>query len=187
MYKSFSFDFLFQIFKIIGYIEQQPNLFGTTIFENIKYGCPNANDSEVYEASAQAQSHEFVEKLTDGYDTNVGERGMQLSGGQRQRIAIARALLKKPTILILDEATSALDSHSESEVQKAIDSAIANRTTLVIAHRLSTIKNADIILVLDHGVIQESGTHDDLIKKKGVYYELLRQQEKNKQNDNVSY
>lgn len=164
--------------EVIGYIDQQPILFGCSIKENIRYGRQNATNEEILEASKQSQSHEFIESLPEKYQTNVGERGAQLSGGQRQRIAIARALIKQPVILILDEATSALDANSEAEVQKALDSAIVNRTTLVIAHRLSTIQNADVIVVIDKGKIKEQGNHYDLMKKKGLYYELVKQQEK---------
>ncbi|XP_031638449.1 mitochondrial potassium channel ATP-binding subunit [Contarinia nasturtii] len=164
--------------EVIGFIEQQPLLFGTTILENIRYGRPLATINEVHAASKLAQSHDFITKLNENYNTNVGERGAQLSGGQRQRIAIARALLKQPTILILDEATSALDASSEAIVQKALDNAMEGRTTLVIAHRLSTIRNADLIVVMDQGRIVEQGTHDSLMNQKGYYYDLVRKQEK---------
>jgi ATP-binding cassette, subfamily B (MDR/TAP), member 8 len=169
--------------EVIGFIEQQPVLFAYSIKENIRYGRQNATEEEILEASRQSQSHDFIESLPEKYQTNVGERGAQLSGGQRQRIAIARALIKKPVILILDEATSALDSNSEAEVQKALDTAIMNRTTLVIAHRLSTIKNADVIVVIDNGRIKEQGNHSELMKKKGYYYELVKQQERKEEED----
>ncbi|XP_020285602.1 ATP-binding cassette sub-family B member 8, mitochondrial isoform X1 [Pseudomyrmex gracilis] len=164
--------------NVLGYINQEPTLFATSIMENIRYGRQDATNDEVIEAAKEANAHEFITKFPDGYATEVGERGTQLSGGQKQRVAIARALLKQPSVLILDEATSALDYESERVVQKAIENATKGRTVLVIAHRLSTVKNADIIVVLQRGVIVEMGTHTELIKQKGVYYTLVNEQEK---------
>ncbi|CAF3723184.1 unnamed protein product [Adineta steineri] len=162
----------------IGMINQEPTLFSTTIMENIRFGKPNATDREVMEAAKLAMAHDFIQLFPDGYQTVVGERGVTVSGGQRQRIAIARALLKNPSILILDEATSALDAESEKQVQSAINNVAKDRTTLIIAHRLSTIRNADIIGVMLHGKLVEVGTHAELIaKKNGVYAELMRIQQ----------
>lgn len=164
--------------SVLGYINQEPTLFASSIMENIRYGRQDATDEEVIEAAKEANAHEFITKFPAGYATQVGERGAQLSGGQKQRVAIARALLKHPSVLILDEATSALDYESERVVQKAIENATRGRTVLVIAHRLSTIKGADIIVVLQRGVIVEMGSHFELIKRKGVYYTLVNEQEK---------
>ena len=144
-------------------VPQDVMLFGGTIFENIAYGKPNATVQEVESAAQKANAHDFIVRFTDGYKTIVGERGIMLSGGQRQRIAIARAILKDPVILILDEATSSLDSESELLVQEALDNLMQNRTSFVIAHRLSTIRNADRIIVLEKGVVKESGTHQELV------------------------
>lgn len=153
-------------------VPQQIELFSTSIMENIRYGRLEASDEEVKEAAKQAQAHKFIIAHPDGYHALVGEKGVKLSGGQRQRIAIARAILKEPQILLLDEATSALDSESEMALQAALDYLMKNRTTFVIAHRLSTIRNASAILVMDDGKIAEQGTHDELIKGKGLYKHL---------------
>ncbi|KAL2229384.1 ABC transporter B family member 1 [Sesamum indicum] len=163
----------------IGLVSQEPALFATTIKENILLGRPDASLIEIEEASRVANAHSFIVKLPDGYDTQVGERGLQLSGGQKQRIAIARAMLKNPAILLLDEATSALDSESEKLVQEALDRFMIGRTTLVIAHRLSTIRKADLVAVLQQGSVSEIGTHDELIAKgeNGFYAKLIRMQE----------
>ncbi len=158
--------------KVIGIVQQDVYMFSGTIKENIAYGKPGASDKEIIEAAKKANAHEFIMNLEDGYDTFVGERGVKLSGGQKQRISIARAFLKNPPILILDEATSALDNESEKYIQKSLEELSKNRTTIVIAHRLSTIKNADEILVLTEDGIRESGTHEQLMHKKGIYASL---------------
>lgn len=163
--------------QAIGYINQEPVLFGTSILENIRYGRPSASDLEVYEAAKQAHADTFIKEFPEGYNTVLGERGVTVSGGQKQRIAIARALLKDPRILILDEATSALDTQSERIVQTAIDDASKGRTVLVIAHRMSTIRNADLIAVLSNGKIVELGSHDTLVRAKGIYANLVKQKE----------
>jgi ATP-binding cassette, subfamily B, bacterial MsbA len=157
----------------VGLVPQENFLFGGTIAENIAYGNLRASQDQIQKAAEAAYAHDFILDLPKGYETEVGERGVKLSAGQRQRIAIARALLKDPRILILDEATSALDSESEQMVQKALKALMENRTTFVIAHRLSTIKNADRILVLQHGEIVEEGSHETLIKKEGGVYHRL--------------
>lgn len=154
-------------------VPQDVILFGGTIKENIAYGKPNATDQEILVAAKQANAYQFIESFPDKFETVVGERGIKLSGGQRQRIAIARALLKNPSILILDEATSALDSESEKLVQEALEILMEGRTSIIIAHRLSTIRSADQILVLDNGIIAEQGTHQDLIVlENGIYKNL---------------
>ncbi|MBL0045009.1 MAG: ATP-binding cassette domain-containing protein [Flavobacteriales bacterium] len=158
-------------------VPQEVLLFGGSIRENIAYGKPSATQAEIEDAARKANAFEFIATFPQGYETIVGERGIQLSGGQRQRIAIARAVLKDPAILILDEATSALDTASEKLVQDALDKLMRGRTSLVIAHRLSTVRNADRILVLDKGIVVDSGTHDELIADPGgLYYSLSRTQ-----------
>lgn len=163
----------------IGLVSQEPALFATTIRENILLGRPDANQVEIEEAARVANAHSFIIKLPEGFETQVGERGLQLSGGQKQRIAIARAMLKNPAILLLDEATSALDSESEKLVQEALDRFMIGRTTLVIAHRLSTIRKADLVAVIQQGSVFEIGTHDELFSKgeNGVYAKLIKMQE----------
>lgn len=159
--------------QVIGLISQEPVLFATSVEENIRYGRPDATDEEVREAARAAHVDEFVSRFPAGYGTIVGERGAQLSGGQKQRIAIARAILKNPPILILDEATSALDSHSEKLVQEALNTVMKGRTVLVIAHRLSTIRSAQLIYVIKDKKALESGTHEQLMAKKGSLYRRL--------------
>ena len=156
----------------IGIVQQDVYLFAGSIIENIRYGRPGATDEEVYEAAKKANAHEFIMSLPEGYDTDIGQRGIKLSGGQKQRLSIARVFLKNPPILIFDEATSALDNESEKVVQESLETLAANRTTFVIAHRLSTIRNAERILVLTEDGIVESGTHKELMEKQGVYYNL---------------
>lgn len=160
----------------IAYVPQESILFHRSLRENISYGKPDASFDEIVAVAKKAHAHEFIEKLTHGYDTLVGERGIKLSGGERQRIAIARAMLKDAPILILDEATSSLDSLSERYIQEGFDELMKGRTTLVIAHRLSTIVRMDRILVFDGGAIVEDGTHEELLKKNGVYAELWKEQ-----------
>jgi ATP-binding cassette subfamily B protein len=156
----------------IGLVSQDIFLFDGSIRENIAYGKDLATEDEIIQAARLAEADEFVELLTDGYDTLVGERGMKLSGGQRQRISLARAILKNPPILILDEATSAVDNETEAAIQRSMKQIAKNRTLLVIAHRLSTIVNADCIHVLDKGQIIESGIHSELLKFNGIYHKL---------------
>lgn len=156
----------------IGIVPQETMLFSTTVRENIRYGRLDATDEELVQAAKDANAHEFIMQLPEGYDTKIGERGLNLSGGQRQRIAIARAILKNPQLLILDEATSALDTESEKIVQAALDRLMVGRTSFVIAHRLSTIFNADQIYVIEKGHIREHGTHEELLALGGLYSSL---------------
>lgn len=160
--------------KNVGIVQQDVYLFSGTIYENIAYGRPGADREEVMEAARRAGAHEFIMKLKDGYDTYVGERGVKLSGGQKQRISIARVFLKNPPIIILDEATSALDNESEFAVAQSLSGLSEGRTTLTIAHRLSSIRSSDRILVLTEEGIAEEGKHEELLEKKGIYYQFYR-------------
>ena len=165
----------------VGIVPQETMLFNGSVYNNILYGRLDATKEEIEAAAKAANAHDFIMQLTDGYETKLGDRGVNLSGGQRQRIAIARAILKNPRILILDEATSALDTESERVVQEALDRLMVGRTSFVIAHRLSTVKNADKILGLEKGNLVESGTHDELLALDGLYAHLYKIQYRNKE------
>jgi len=170
----------------IGVVLQEPFLFSGTIRDNLAYARPNASMEEIRKAAELANVAEFVEKLDKKYDTVIGENGASLSGGQKQRIAIARAVLKNPGILLLDEATSALDTVSEKLVQQSLDTLMEGRTTIIIAHRLSTIRNADKIVVLKSGQIEQLGTHDELMAQDGTYRELYTTQQKAAAEDSMN-
>jgi len=166
--------------KQMGIVLQDPFLFNDTVKNNIMYGKLEATDEEVIEAAKAANAHDFIQELSKGYDTVIGERGVKLSGGQKQRISIARALLADPRILILDEATSSVDTETEMLIQTALQRLVKNRTTFVIAHRLSTVHNANLIVVLDKGNVVEMGKHEELINNDGLYNRLYRIQFKTK-------
>jgi ATP-binding cassette subfamily B protein len=156
----------------IAFVPQDPVLFHRTLMDNIRYGRRDATDEEVIEAARKAHCHEFIERLSKGYETYVGERGVKLSGGERQRIAVARAILKNAPILVLDEATSSLDSESEALIQDALNVLMQGKTVIAIAHRLSTIMHMDRILVIEGGRIADQGTHQELLSREGLYQKL---------------
>lgn len=160
----------------IGLVQQDVYLFSGTVLENILYGKPDATEEEIVTAAKQANAHDFITRLPNGYSTDIGQRGVKLSGGQKQRLSIARVFLKNPPILIFDEATSSLDNESERAVQNSLERLMKNRTTLVIAHRLSTIRNAQRILVLTDNGIEEQGAHEELIALDGAYAKLYNMQ-----------
>ncbi len=163
----------------IGVVPQEPVIFDTDVWKNISYSKPNASEAEIISAAQVAAATEFIDRLPDGYNTNLGERGVKLSGGQKQRIAIARSVLHNPSLLLLDEATSSLDTENESIIQASLEKVLKNRTTIIIAHRLSTIQKADRIIVLDKGLIISQGTHEELMKEGGLYAKLSKMQFKN--------
>ena len=167
-------DFSFASLRsAVGVVSQETYLFHGTVRENLRFARPAATDEEVEDAARAARIHDHLASLPEGYDTVVGERGYRFSGGEKQRIAIARAILRDPPVMVLDEATSALDVETERAVQEALDGLSQGRTTITIAHRLSTIRDADLILVLDHGVIVERGTHAELVEQAGRYAQLV--------------
>ena len=158
--------------RSLGMVLQDTHLFSGTIMDNIRFGNLDASDEQCIEAAKLANADSFIRRLPQGYDTPVYNDGSNLSAGQRQLLAIARAAVADPPVLILDEATSSVDTHTESLIEKGMDQLMEGRTVFVIAHRLSTVRNADVILVLDHGDVKERGSHDDLIEQKGMYYKL---------------
>ena len=162
--------------SLIGVVAQDVFLFDGSVAENISYGARHATREQIMKAAREAHAHEFIERLPDGYDSVIGERGVKLSGGQRQRLSIARALLADPQILILDEATSNLDSESEQLIQESLRQLFARRTTFVIAHRLSTVVDADLIVVMERGRAVEVGAHAELMARRGAYYAMVQRQ-----------
>ena len=163
---------IYDVRKLIGVVSQETFLFNDTVFNNIAFGVSSPSKEEVEKAAKIANAHDFIERLPQGYNTELTNNGANLSQGQRQLLAIARAAVADPPVMILDEATSSIDTRTEALVQKGMDALMHGRTTFVIAHRLSTVMNSDCIMVLDHGRIIERGTHDDLIAQKGTYYQL---------------
>jgi ATP-binding cassette, subfamily B, bacterial len=162
--------------RMLAVVQQDTFLFDGTVRENIAYGRRGASDDRIIDAATRANAHGFIANLPEGYDTLIGERGFKLSGGQKQRLSIARAILADPQILILDEATSNLDTESEQLIQASLSDLFKGRTTFVIAHRLSTVTHADLIVVLDQGRVVEIGKHDDLLERRGLYYEMIERQ-----------